>query len=199
MGTSGAGMARGRKSRSIKTKLEKMGDRLRDPGPDASGRFPPNPFDSQHGHIYADAPQELQASKHSKFLKRKESENIIGYYCHLKLINEKQKRAAYRLQAQYRAYRKAPRVTASYEPDQIKGSGSPDGNMVGHGDAVAEFVTTMSKCSQMGYGVLMHVVLIGESASSWAELKGHSTRVSGAVGLAFLRAALDELVAYFGY
>lgn len=188
-----------RKRAEIVGRLRKRDSKNMRDLPDEGGRYSPSPYTLQHGHLVEVAPQDLRTSKDSAFPKRIATQRMIDRYCVQGIITTKQWKAANRLWMQWRATGRDPKMCANYSPDQIRGSGSPDARMVGHSAAVAEYLTTMSKVSPMGYGVLMHVVVMDGSAAEWAQLRAHSVRVSGAIGLAFLTAALDELVAYFGY
>lgn len=181
--------------------------RLADPGPDASGRFAPSPLHVQHGHIVEDAPKTLKIADRGKvaphdsaFPKRIATQRMIDRYCAQGIISRRQHRAAERLWKQWRATGLDARMCASYDPDQIRGSASSaDERMAGRSDAIAAYLTTVGKVSRAVRPCLQHVVIYDGSAAGWAALRGHSARVSGPIGLAFLTEALDELAVHFGY
>lgn len=192
-------MGRRRKSRSIKPKLERVGERLRDPGPDEGGRYSPSPLMLQHGHVVEVAPKELRSTPDSSFPKRIATQRMIDRYRVQGIITMAQWKAANRLWTIWRATGLDPKMCANYSPDIVSGGGSTDGRMIGRSDGVAEYVNAMGKVSRVAIPCLVHVVIIDGSASDWARIKGHSIRLSAGIGVAFLRAALDELVAHFGY
>jgi hypothetical protein len=91
------------------------------------------------------------------------------------------------------------RLISNYTFDGTSGGSTADERLAGRSDAIAAYFATMAKVSAACRPCLSHVVIHGGSAAGWATLRGHSVRVSGAIGLAFLKEALDELVAHFGY
>ena len=192
-------MGRRRKSKSIKPELERGGERLRDPGPDEGGRYSPSPWHLQHGHLVEVAPKELRSTPDSSFPKRIATQRMIDRYRAQGIITMAQWKAANRLWSLWRATGLDPKMCANYSPDIVSGGGSTDGRMIGRSDGVAEYVNAMGKVSRAAIPCLVHVVIIDGSASDWARLKGHSIRLSAGIGVAFLRAALDELAAHFGY
>lgn len=180
--------------------------RMADRGPDASGRFAPSPFYIQHGRIVEDAPKSLKIADVGKVapndsaVKRYVNQRMIDRYKMQNIITHKQHRAAERLWKQWRATGLDAKLSSSYDPDQIRGgSSSADDRLAQRSDAIAGYFATTAKVSAACRACLVHVVIHDGSAAGWAALNGHPARVSAPIGLAFLRAALRELVAHFGY
>lgn len=188
------------KRTELVTRIRKRdGKAMRDPGPDEGGRFSPSPYLMQHGHLAEVAPQDLRTSKDSNFPKRITTQRMIDRYQVRGLITRRQWRAANRLWSTWRASGLDPKMTANYSADVVSGSGDPDARMVGKGDAVAEYLTSMAKLAGGQHSVAVHVVVWDCSANDWAVKRGHKQRVSEAIGMAFLRDALDVLASHFSY
>jgi hypothetical protein len=189
-----------RKRQEIVDRLRRReGKRLADPGPDEGGRLAPSPYALQHGHLVEDAPKELRSSPDSSFPKRITTQRMIDRYKAMGVLTARQWRAADRLWRMWRDTGRDPTLTASYSPDRIQGSGDPDARMVGRSGAVAEFENCRRLVGVLGFGVLVDVVIWDQTAADWATRNKHPKRVSGAIGVAFLRAGLDALAKHFRY
>ena len=193
-------MAWVRRRQEIVTRLRRReAKRMGDPGPDPSGNYSPSPY-AARDHVVEVAPKELKASADSiNFPKRITTQRMIDRYKAQGLLTARQWRAADRLWRIWRQTGRDPNMIANYSPDQVRGSGDPDGKMVGRGDAVADMDFCRMLTGVLGFSLLVHVVIWDRPASEWTAIKRTSARYKKAFGMDMLQQNLDILARHFRY
>lgn len=173
---------------------------MADTGPDASGNFGVSPY-AARGHVVEAAPKDLgnEIPKHSNKPDRIATQRVIDRYRAQGFITVRQWRAADRFWRIWRETGRDPCMSASYSPDQIRGSQDPDARMVGRSAAVAELDECRRLLGVLGFGCLTDIIIWDLPAGAWARTKRTSARDSAAVGMAFLRQGLDLLQTQFRY
>lgn len=188
-------MSRKRKSRRAK----KVARRLREIGPDASGRFDVNPYTAR-GHVVEVAPQELRVTKDSGYPKRVTTQRIIDRYHVRGHIDDREWKAADTLWRVWCESGLEAKVTSGYEPVTTHGLASQDAKIAKRLDAVIAFTVLLGDAVPYhSRGVVKAVVIDELSAAAWAKVRGFRHRDSERHGLDRLRSGLQALAAYLGY
>jgi hypothetical protein len=128
-------MSRKRKHRRANARAE----RLRDGGPDETGRYGVNPY-AARGHVVEVAPKELRSSSTSdQFPKRVITQRMLDRYRAHGHITPEQWRAGNALWEFHVEKDRVARTTSGYDPVMVQSSPSIDGRLAKYLDAALGF------------------------------------------------------------
>lgn len=188
-------MSRKRKHRRANARA----DRLRDGGPDETGRYGVNPY-AARGHVVEVAPKELRGSKDSEqFPKRIATQRMIDRYLAHKHISEAEFKAANMLWEMWNAAELEAKVTSGYEPVIMSASANMDARIAKRLDGATAFVELMRIVPYRSQGVVRAVVIEDWSVTDWVKLRPYRRADVARAGLDRLRSGLQALARFMGH
>ena len=142
------------------------GNRLRDPGRDASGNFSPSPY-AERGHRIETAPREMRDRPDSQFPKRISTQRVIDRLLDRGVISALEWRAAKALWEAYCGAGEAARLVAAYSPISVHSTPDPDGLACMRIDAGGRYMALRAMIPARCLGVVIHVVINDWELSTW--------------------------------
>lgn len=172
--------------------------RMRDPGPNESGKYGVSPFVVAKGHVVEVAPHIKASMGSEQFPKRVATQRIIDRYKAHGHISPAEWLAANKLWELWVGAGAEFSVCAGYDPVFVQTSPSTDHIAWKRVDSAAMFNAIWDELPWRSKGCVRAVVIEDLPAADWARARGYGQRQSKEHGMGRLRLGLQALVVHFG-
>lgn len=172
--------------------------RMRDPGPNVSGKYDVSPYVVAKGHRVEVAPHIKASQGSEQFPKQIATQRVIDLYKAHRHIDHVEWLAANKLWELWVSAGAEFRVCAGYDPVFIQNSPSVDHIMAKRVESATMLNEIWDGLPWRSRGCVRAVVIEDISAADWARARGYGERQSKAHGMSRLRLGLQGLVGLFG-